>query len=167
MSKENRSKTLIKVGMKEATKCFDAHISLDEASYDGDISKVDEKDVEVVPDEVDDAQIEGSKPAGADTLADNEGQEVTNKEDDDQTSNPTDKKNMATGHHLDFKMVQSVTTRMFSPGVKRTSILRTTSPFIAFRGQAEYFSCIPLICSKIVRRCQTSTFTQMLLLLMD
>ena len=64
-------------------------------------------------------------------------------------------------------MVQSVTTRTFLPGVKRTSILRTTSLFIAFRGQAEYFSCIPSICSKIVRRCQTSTFTQMSLWLMD
>ena len=64
-------------------------------------------------------------------------------------------------------MVQSVMTRTFSPGVKRTSIPRTTSLFIAFRGQAEYFSCILLICSKIVRRCQTSTFTQMLLWLTD
>ena len=75
--------------------------------------------------------------------------------------------NVATGHHLVLKMVQFVTTRTFSPGVKRTNILRTTSPFIAFSRQAEYFSCIPLICSKIVRRCQTSTSTQMLLWLMD
>ena len=64
-------------------------------------------------------------------------------------------------------MVQSVMTRTFSSGVKRTSTQRTTSPFITFRGQAEYFSCIPLICSKIVRSCQTSTFTQMLLWLTD
>ena len=92
MSKENRTKTLIKVGMEEATTHFDAHMSQDEASYDGDISKVDEEDSEVVPDKVDDAQIEGLKPAGADTLTNNEGQEVTNKEDDGQTSKPTDKK---------------------------------------------------------------------------
>ena len=46
----------------------------------------------MVPDEVDDAQIEGSKPAGADSLPNNEGQEVTNKEDDGQTLKPTDKK---------------------------------------------------------------------------
>ena len=64
-------------------------------------------------------------------------------------------------------MVQSVKTRTFSPMVKRTSIPRTTFLFIVFRGLAEYFSCIPLICSKIVRRCYTSTFTQTLLWLMD
>ena len=67
MSKENRTQTLIKVGTEEATTCFNVHMSQDDASYDGDISKVDEEDVEVVPDEVDDAQIEGSKPVGADT----------------------------------------------------------------------------------------------------
>ena len=92
MSKENRTQTLIKVGIEEATTCFDAHMSQDEASYDGNISEVDKEDVEVVPDEVDDAQIEGLKPAGADTLANNEGQEVNNKEDNGQTSKPTDKK---------------------------------------------------------------------------
>ena len=64
-------------------------------------------------------------------------------------------------------MVQSVMIRKFTPKVERPSIPRTTSPFIAFRGQAEYFSCIPLICSKIVRRCQTSTSTQTLLWSMD
>ena len=92
MSKESRTQTLIKVGTEEATTCFNAHTSQNQASYDGDISEVDKEDVEVVPDEVDDAQIEGSKPAGADTLANNEGQEVTNKENDGQTSKPTDKK---------------------------------------------------------------------------
>ena len=34
-------------------------------------------------------------------------------------------------------MVQSVMTSMFSPGIERTSTQRTTSMFIAFRGQAE------------------------------
>ena len=92
MSKESRTHTLIKVGMEEATTCFDAHTSQDEASYDGNISKVDEEEVEVVPDKIDDAKIEGSKPAGADTLPDNEGQEVTKKEDDRKTLKPTDKK---------------------------------------------------------------------------
>ena len=62
--------------MEEATTRFNAHTSQDEASYDGNISEVDEEDVEVVPDEVDDAQTEGSKLAGADTLPDNEGQLV-------------------------------------------------------------------------------------------
>ena len=46
----------------------------------------------MVPDEVDDAQTEGSKPAGADTLPDNEGQEATNKEDDGRTLQHTDEK---------------------------------------------------------------------------
>ena len=64
-------------------------------------------------------------------------------------------------------MVPFVMTRTYLPGVRRTNILRTTSPFIAFSGQAEYFSCVPLICSKVVRRCQTSTCTQMLLWLTD
>ena len=92
MSKDNSTQTLIKVGTEEATKHFNAHTSQDEASYDGDISEVDEKDIKVIPDEVDDAQIEGLKPVGADTLTDNEGQEVTNKKDGGQTLKPTDKK---------------------------------------------------------------------------
>ena len=92
MSKENRTQTLIKVDTEEVTTCFNTPTSQDEASYDGDLSKVDEEDIEVVPDEVDDAQIEGLKPVGADTLTDNEGQEVTNKEDESQTLKPTDKK---------------------------------------------------------------------------
>ena len=91
MSKENRTQTLIKVRTEEATTSFDAPTSQDEASYNGDISEVDEEDVEVVPDKVDDAQIVGSKPVGADTLTDNEGQEVANK-DDGQTSKPAEKK---------------------------------------------------------------------------
>ena len=78
--------------MEEATKCFDAQTSQDEASYDGDISKMDEEEVEVVPDEVDNAQTEGLKPAGTDTLPNNEDQEATNKEDDGRTLQHTDKK---------------------------------------------------------------------------
>ena len=70
MSTEGRTQTVIKVGMEEATTCFDAHTSQDEASYDGDISEADGEDVEVVPDEVDDAQTKCSKLAGADTLPD-------------------------------------------------------------------------------------------------
>ena len=86
MSKENRTQTLIKVGTEEAMTHFDAP-----TSYDGDISEVDEEDTEVIPDK-EDAQIEDSKPAGDDTLADNEGQEETNKEDGNQTARPADKK---------------------------------------------------------------------------
>ena len=69
MSKEKRTQTLIKVGAEEASTCFNAHVSQDEASYDGDISDADKKDIEVVPDKVDDTQIEGSKPVEADTVA--------------------------------------------------------------------------------------------------
>ena len=91
ISKENRTQTLIKVGTEKATTHFHAHMSQDKATYNGDISEVDEEDVEAVPDEVG-AQIEGSKPVGADTIASNEGQEATNKEDGGQTSKPADKK---------------------------------------------------------------------------
>ena len=89
MSKENRTQPLIKVGTKEAATCFDVPTSQDKEGYDGNISEVDKEGAEVVPDKEDDAQMEGSKP---DTLADNEGQEETNKEDDGQTSKPADKK---------------------------------------------------------------------------
>ena len=92
MLKENRTQTLIKVGAEEASTRFDAHVSQDEASYDGNISDADEEDIEVVPDEVDDTQIEGSKPVKADTTADKEVPEATNKEHGGQTSKSTDKK---------------------------------------------------------------------------
>ena len=92
MSKENRTQTLIKVGTEKATTHFNAPTSQDEESYDGDISEVDEEDAEVIPDEVDDAQMAGLKQAGTDTLTENEGQEETNKEDGSQTANPADKK---------------------------------------------------------------------------
>ena len=66
MSKENRTQTLIKVGTEEAFTHFNGHTSQDEASYDGDVSDADEE-IKVVPDEVDDTQIEGLKPAEADS----------------------------------------------------------------------------------------------------
>ena len=87
-----KSQTLLKVGTEEATTYFNAHASQDVASYDGYISEVYKEDVEVIPDEVDDAQMEGLKPVGANTVTNNEGQEVTNKEDNGQTSKPADKK---------------------------------------------------------------------------
>ena len=92
MLKENKTQTLIKDGTEEATTHFNAPTSQEKESYDGDISEVDEDDAEVIPCEENDAQMEGSKPAGADTLADNEGQEETNKEDGSQTAKPADKK---------------------------------------------------------------------------
>ena len=72
MSKENRTQTLIKVGAEEASTHFNAHTSQDEASYDGNVSDADEEDIKVVPDEVDDTQIKGSKPAEGDTVTDKE-----------------------------------------------------------------------------------------------
>ena len=59
MSKENRTQTLIKVGPEEASTRFDAHVSQDEASYNGNVSDAEEEDIKVVPDEVDDTQIKG------------------------------------------------------------------------------------------------------------
>ena len=91
MLKESRTQTLFKVGAEEASTHFDAHISQDEASYDGDISDADEEDIEMVPDKVDDTQIKGSKPVEADTVTD-EVPEATNKEDGSQISKSMDKK---------------------------------------------------------------------------
>ena len=92
MSKENRTQTLIKVGAEEASTHLNAHTSQDEASYDGNVSDADEEDIEVVPDIVDDTQIEGSKPVEADTVADKEVPKATNKEDGGQTLKSVDKK---------------------------------------------------------------------------
>ena len=92
MLKENRTQTLIKAGTEESATCSNAPTSQDEESYDGDISKVDEEDTKVIPDEEDDAQMENLKPVGDDMLPDNEGQEGTNKEDGNQTAKPADKK---------------------------------------------------------------------------
>ena len=52
----------------------------------------DEEDIKVVPDQVDDTQIKGSKPAEADTVTDKEVLKATDKEDDGQTSKSMDKK---------------------------------------------------------------------------
>ena len=118
MSKENRTKTLIKVGAEEASTRFNAHISQDEANYDGDISHADEEDIEVVPDEVDDTQIKGSKPVEADTVIDKV-PEATNKEmaakaRSLQTRNQL--KNTATGPHLELEMVRSAKIGTWSQG---------------------------------------------------
>ena len=58
--------------MEEASTHFDAHASHDEISYDGDVSNAEEDGIEVVPDEVDDTQVERSKPVGAISAADKE-----------------------------------------------------------------------------------------------
>ena len=92
MLKENRTQTLIKVGVEEASTRFNVHVSQDEASYYGDVSDADEEDIEVVPDKVDDTQMEGLRPVKADIITDKEVPEATNKEDGDQTSKSIDKK---------------------------------------------------------------------------
>ena len=84
ISKESRVQTLITVGTEEAATHFDAITSQDKESYDGDVSKVDKEDTEVVLDKADNVSLETSKPAGNNTLQDNEGQDETNKEGDDQ-----------------------------------------------------------------------------------
>ena len=92
MSKENRTQTLFKVRAEEASTHFNAHVSQDEASYNGNISDAQEEDIKVIPDKVDDTQIEGLMPVEADTIVDKEVPEATNKEDSGQTSKSTDKK---------------------------------------------------------------------------
>ena len=62
----------MKVGTEEALTRFNAHASQDEASYDGDMSDAEEDDIKVVPDEVNDTQVESSKPVGAVSAADKE-----------------------------------------------------------------------------------------------
>ena len=139
MLKENRTQTLIKVGAEEASTYFDAHVSQDEASYDGDISDADEEDIGVVPDEVDDTQMEGSKPVEADTVADKEVPEATNQEDGSQTSKSTDKKpakNTVTGPHLELKMVWSATI-----GTSSLMVIRTSIPRIQRTGQVLLVNC--------------------------
>ena len=89
MSKENRAHTLITAGVEKATTHFDAPTSQDEENYDDDISRVDEEDAEVVPD---DTQIKTSRSAEDNMLQDNKGQEETNRGDGDQTAKPEDKK---------------------------------------------------------------------------
>ena len=91
MLKENRTETFINVGAEEASTHLDAHTSQDESSYDGNISDAEEDDIKVVPDEVDDTQIEGSKPVEAIPMADNEVPKATNKEDGGQTLKFVDK----------------------------------------------------------------------------
>ena len=86
MSKESRTQTLITVGAEEASTHFNARESPDEASYDGDISDAEEEDIKVVPDEVADTQVRGSKPAETVSIADKEVPKATNKEDGGQTS---------------------------------------------------------------------------------
>ena len=91
MSKENRTLTIRKVGTEEALTHFDAHSSQDEASYNCDMSDAEEDDIKVVPDEVDDTQVESSKPVGAIFTADKEVQKATNKSGGSQTSKSVDK----------------------------------------------------------------------------
>ena len=55
ISEECRVQTLITVGTEEAATCFDAITYENKESYDGDVSKVDEEDAEVVPDKTDNA----------------------------------------------------------------------------------------------------------------
>ena len=91
MSKENGTLTLMQVGMEEAWTCFDVHASQDEASYDGNVSDAEEDNIEVVPDEVDDTQVESSKPVGAVSTADEEDQKTTNNSSGSQTLKSADK----------------------------------------------------------------------------
>ena len=64
-------------------------------------------------------------------------------------------------------MYQNSTGQKWGHQIPTMATKGTKSPFIVCSRQAEYFSCVPLICSKRVRRYQTSTSTQMLLWLAD
>ena len=55
------------------------------------MSDAEEDDIKVIPDEVDDTQVESSKPVGAISAADKEIQKATNKSGGGQTSKSADK----------------------------------------------------------------------------
>ena len=135
-SKENRAHTLITVGAEEAATHFDAPTSQDGESYDGDVSKVDVEDADVVPDEEDDTPIETHfqtmKAKKRPT------RRMVTKLQSLVTRNQFG--SMVTRHLLDHEMVQLVMTRMFLPQVKRLNTPRTTFPFIASREPAGCFS---------------------------
>ena len=86
MSKENRTLTLLKAGTEEASSRFDAPASQDEASYDGNVSDLGEDDIEVIPDEVDNAPAKSLGPVEAISVIDREVQKTTDKSDGGQTS---------------------------------------------------------------------------------
>ena len=86
MSKENRTLTLLKVGTKQASTCFDAPASQDMASYDGNVLDVGEDDIEVILDEVDDTLAKSSDPVKAVSTVNREVQKTTDKSDGSQTS---------------------------------------------------------------------------------
>ena len=142
MSKENRTQTLIKVGAEEASTCFSAQTSQDEASYNGDVSNADEEYIEVVPDEVDDNRSKVRSQLKLTQSQTRKFQKLPTrrtvaKPQSLQTRNQFT--NAATGLHLNLKMAQSAMIGTSLLMVKRTSIPRTISPFTAFRGQAECF----------------------------
>ena len=129
MSKENRALNVIKVGMEEASTYFDVHASQDEASYNGNVLDAEEDDIEVIPDEVDDTQVESSKPVGAVPTADKEVQKATNNSGvakPQSLRTRTQLINTATRLHLEHETVLSVTIEASSPRDARTDIQKTT-----------------------------------------
>ena len=122
--KENRTEILIKVGTEEASTRFDAHASQDEASYVGDVFDAEEDDIKVVPDEVDDTQVESSKPVGAISAAKKfqrlPTRVVVAKPRSLQTR--TQSVNTATRLHLEHKTILSVMIEASSPRNTRTNI---------------------------------------------
>ena len=142
MLKENRTKTLIKVRAEEASTRFNAHASQDKASYDGDISDAEENDIKVVPDEVDDTQIKGSKPVETIPMQTRTFQRLPTRR---MAAKPqslrtrTQLDNTATRPDLEPEMVWSVMTGTSLLMVTRTNILRITFLCTVFRGQAGFF----------------------------
>ena len=139
MSKENRTLTLIKVGREEASTCFNAHASQDEASYDGDVSDA-EGDIEVIPDEVVDTQVESSKPVGAVSTAKKfkrlPTRAVAAKPQSLQTR--TQLVNTATRLHLEHEIILSVRIEASSQRDARTNIQRTTFQCTVSSGQVVF-----------------------------
>ena len=80
--------------------------------------------IKVIPGEVDDTQVESSKPVGAISAADKEVRKATNKSGGSQASKAADK-NPTREHSrlcLEHKMVLSVTVKASLPRDARTNI---------------------------------------------
>ena len=138
MLKENSTLTIIKVGREEALTHFNAHASQDEASYDGDMSDAEEDDIEVIPDEVDDTQVESLKPVRAISAADKEVLKamVVAKPQSLWTRTQL---NTATRLCLGHETVLSVMIEASLPRGTRTNIQKTTFQCTVSSGQVMFF----------------------------
>ena len=102
-----------------------------------DISDAEEDDIEVIPDGVDDTQVESSELVGAISAADKEVCKATNKSSGLQTR--TQLVNTATRLCLEHKTVLSVMIEASLPRDARTNIQKTTFLCTVSSKQVRFF----------------------------